>query len=86
MFSDSIFEAINDILLAVENYSDYSHEYKKRTVLALAHLYLIQWSLDRLNGDMKSTFADARIFASNAFDESIRIGGLVTSEEENDDE
>lgn len=71
MLSDSIFEAIDDILQSVKNYSDYSFRHKRRIVLALTHLFLTLWTLDRLNGDVHSTFAEAKIHANLQFDRAI---------------
>ena len=68
MLSDSIFEVIDDILKAVSNYNDYSHLHKRRIVLALAHLYMIQWRLDRLDGDFNSSFTNAQRYASEQFE------------------
>ena len=67
MLSDSVFEIIDDILQAVKNYNDYSPQYKKRIVLSLSHLYLVLWSLDRLKGEMNSSFDDAKKYASIEF-------------------
>lgn len=71
MLSDSVFEAIDDILEAVTRYNDYSGEHKKRIVLALAHLYMIQWTLDNTRGNMNSTFTDAQRYASIEFDKAL---------------
>ena len=71
MLSDSIFEAIDDILKAITNYSDYSFRHKRRIVLALTHLFLTLWTLDRLNGDMHSSFQDAKRHASIQFNRAI---------------
>ena len=71
MLSDSIFEAIDDILQSVKNYSDYSFRHKRRIVLALTHLFLTLWTLDRLNGDMHSSFQDAKRHATIEFDRAI---------------
>ena len=71
MLSDSLSEAIDDILKAITNYNDYSFIHKRRIVLALTHLYLTLWTLDRLNGDMHSTFQDAKIHANLEFDRAI---------------
>lgn len=71
MLSDSIFESINDILKAVANYNDYSFNHKKRIVLSLSHLYLTLWTLDRLKGEMNSSFDDAKKYASIQFDKAI---------------
>ena len=71
MLSDSIFEAIDDILQSVKNYSDYSFRHKRRIVLALTHLFLTLWTLDRLNGDMRSTFQDAKRHATIEFNRVI---------------
>ena len=71
MLSDSVFEAIYDILKAVKEYNDYSPLYKRRIVLALAHLYMIQWSLDRLQGEMNISFNDAKRHASIEFDRAV---------------
>ena len=71
MLSDSISDAITDILQSVKGYNDYSFRHKRRIVLALTHLYLTLWTLDRLNGDMHSTFAEAQRHASIQFDRSI---------------
>ena len=71
MLSDSIFEAIDDILKAVATYKDYSPLYKRRIVLSLAHLYLVLWSLDRLHGDMTTTFHEAKRHAGVQFDRAI---------------
>ena len=68
MLSDSIFESIVSILQAVKDYNDYSNEHKRRLVLSLSHLYLTLWTLDRLNGDMNSTFNDAQAYATEQFD------------------
>ena len=71
MLSDSIFEAIDDILKAITNYNDYSFRHKRRIVLALSHLYMTLWTLDRLNGDMHSSFQDAKRHATIEFDRAI---------------
>ena len=71
MLSDSIFETITDILQSVKTYNDHSFIHKRRIALALTHLYLTLWTLDRLNGDMHSTFAEAHRHASIQFDRSI---------------
>ena len=71
MLSDSVFEAINDILKAVSQYNDYSGEHKKRLILALSHLYMIQWTLDNTKGNMNSTFTDAQRYASIEFDRAV---------------
>ena len=71
MLSDSISESIDDILQSVKNYSDYSFRHKRRIVLALTHLFLTLWTLDRLNGDMHSTFQDAKRHASLQFNRAI---------------
>ena len=71
MLSDSVFEAIDDILKAVANYNDYSPQYKRRIVLSLAHLYLVLWSLDRLRGEMTSNFYEAKRHAGVQFDRAI---------------
>ena len=71
MLSDSLSEAIDDILQSVKTYNDYSFRHKRRIVLALTHLYLTLWTLDRLNGDMHSTFAEAHRHASIQFDRAI---------------
>ena len=71
MLSDSIFEAIDDILKAITNYNDYSFRHKRRIVLALSHLYMTLWTLDRLNGDIHSTFAEAHRHASIQFNRAI---------------
>ena len=76
MLSDSVFEAIDDILKAVKDYNDYSPLYKRRIVLALAHLYMIQWQLDRLRGDFNSSFDDAKAYASIEFDRAV-AGELI---------
>ena len=68
MLSDSTFEAITSILQAVKDYNDYSNEHKRRLVLALSHLYMVMWTLDRLDGDMNSTFYDAQAYANTQFD------------------
>ena len=68
MLSDSIFEAITSILQSVKDYNDYSNEHKQHIVSALANLYMVQWTLDRLNGDMNSTFNDAQAYATEQFD------------------
>ena len=66
MLSDSIFESIVSILQAVRDY-DYSTEHKNRIILSLTHLYMIQWRLDRLSGDMNSTYYDAKQYATKQF-------------------
>ena len=71
MLSDSIFEAIDDILQSVKTYNDYSFRHKRRIVLALTHLFLTLWMLDRLNGDMHSSFQDAKRHATIEFDRAI---------------
>ena len=71
MLSDSIFETITDILQSVKEYNDYSFRHKRRIVLALSHLYMTLWMLDRLNGDMHSTFQDAKIHANLEFDRAV---------------
>ena len=71
MLSDSIFEAIDDILKAITNYNDYSFRHKRRIVLGLSHLYMTLWTLDRLNGDIHSSFQDARRHASIQFNRAI---------------
>ena len=71
MLSDSIFETITDILQSVKTYNDYSFRHKRRIVLALTHLYLTLWTLDRLNGDMHSSFQDAKRHATIEFDRAI---------------
>ena len=71
MLSDSVFEAIDDILKAVANYNDYSPQYKRRIVLSLAHLYLVLWSLDRLRGEMTSNFYDAKRHAGVQFERAV---------------
>ena len=71
MLSDSVFEAIDDILKAVADYKDYSPQYKKRIVLSLAHLYILQWTLDRLHGDMNNNFLDAKRHATIEFDRAV---------------
>ena len=71
MLSDSISEAIDDILQSVKTYNDYSFRHKRRIVLALTHLYLTLWTLDRLSGDLHSTFAEAHCHASIQFDRAI---------------
>ena len=71
MLSDSVFEAIDDILKAVANYNDYSPLYKRRIVLSLAHLYLVLWSLDRLRGEMTTSFDDAKRHAGVQFDRAV---------------
>ena len=71
MLSDSIFETITDILQSVKEYNDYSFRHKRRIVLALSHLYMTLWTLDRLNGDMHSTFQDAKRYASLQFNRAI---------------
>ena len=71
MLSDSIFETITDILQSVKTYNDYSFRHKRRIVLALSHLYMTLWTLDRLNGDIHSTFAEAHRHASIQFDRAI---------------
>ena len=67
MLSDSVYDAIIDILQAVKDY-DYSTDHRRRIIMSLTHLYLIQWTLDRLNGDMNSTFNDAKTYATEQFD------------------
>ena len=71
MLSDSIFEVIDDILKAVSNYNDYSHLHKRRIVLALAHLYMIQWRLDRIGSDFNSSFTNAQRYASEQFENAL---------------
>ena len=71
MLSDSVFEIIDDILKAIADYKDYSPQYKKRIVLSLAHLYLTLWTLDRLKGEMNSSFDDAKKYASIQFDKAV---------------
>ena len=71
MLSDSIFETITDILQSCKEYNDYSFRHKRRIVLALTHLYLTLWTLDRLNGDMHTTFQDAKRHDSIQFDRAI---------------
>ena len=71
MLSDSLSETINDILKAVSNYNDYSFINQKRIILALSHLYLVQWTSDRLKGEMNSTFHDAKRHATIEFDRAV---------------
>ena len=71
MLSDSIFEAIDDILKAVFTYNDYSELHKRRIVLALAHLYMIQWRLDRFGSDFNSSFTHAQRYASEQFENAL---------------
>ena len=71
MLSDSLSEAIDDILQSVKTYNDYSFRHKRRIVLALTHLFLTLWTLDRLNGDMHSSFQDAKRHATIEFDRAI---------------
>ena len=40
-YSDTISQAICDILKGVAHYNEYSFDYKKQTINALANLYLI---------------------------------------------
>ena len=66
MLSDSIFQAIEDILTSINEY-DYSIEHKKHIITALSNLYMVQWRLDRLEIDFNSTIYDARRFATEQF-------------------
>lgn len=80
MLSDSIFESIISILQAVRDY-DYSTDHKNRIILSLAHLYMIQWRLDRLEGDFHSTFKDAKTYANEQFE--MARDGIHPDTEEN---
>ena len=80
MLSDSIFESIVSILQAVRDY-DYSPDHKNRIVMSLTHLYLVQWTLDRLHGDMNSTYYDARKYATEQF--NLARAGLHPHTEDN---
>ena len=70
MLSDSLFEAIDSILKSVQEY-DYSIGHKRRIVLSLTHLYLTLWTLDRLNGDMTTTFHEAKKYAEVQFERAV---------------
>ena len=71
MLSDSVYDCIDSILKAAADYKDYSPLYKRRIVLSLAHLYLVLWSLDRLRGEMTTSFDDAKRHAGVQFDRAV---------------
>ena len=71
MLSDSVSEAITSILQSVKDYSDYSFRHKRRIVLSLAHLYIVLWTLDRLRGEMTTSFDEAKTHAGVQFDRAI---------------
>ena len=71
MLSDSVSEAITSILQSVKDYSDYSFRHKRRIVLSLAHLYIVLWTLDRLRGEMTTSFDEAKTHASIEFEKAI---------------
>ena len=71
MLGDSVSEAITSILQSVKDYSDYSFRHKRRIVLSLTHLYLTLWTLDRLNGDMTTTFHEAKKYAEVQFERAV---------------
>ncbi len=71
MLSDSLFDCIDSILKSVQEYNDYSPLYKRRIVLSLTHLYLTLWTLDRLNGDMTTTFHEAKKYAEVQFERAV---------------
>jgi hypothetical protein len=66
MLSDSVNDAIINLLNDIEHYSkepfSYGHEYKEQFISALANLHYILFSLDRTNGvvDMADCYKQAR--------------------------
>ena len=73
MLSDSIFEALEDLFQAVENY-DYSVDFKDELIEAMTILRTIQWKLDHI--EKIDAWARKKIDESvcNEFNEALQRG------------
>jgi hypothetical protein len=73
MLSDSMFQAIELILEAVQNCSNYSINHKQKIILALTNLYSIQYNLDR---NSIISYKLIRRLATVKFNEAIILGKI----------